>query len=67
MGVYGTSTWKQGTAPTPSAHPVPASSNCTPLPTVTLANPSLGKRGGHKQLARRLAANAEFPGATAAP
>jgi len=35
MGVYGTSTWHQGTSPTPSAHPVASSSNCVAAPTVT--------------------------------
>ncbi|KAJ6543622.1 carbohydrate-binding module family 13 protein [Mycena vulgaris] len=37
MGVYGTSTWHQGTSPTPSAHPVAKSSNCVSLPSVTVA------------------------------
>jgi len=36
MGVYGTSTWHQGTSPTPSAHPVASSSNCVSLPTVSV-------------------------------
>jgi len=35
MGVYGTSTWHQGASPTPSAHPVPASSECRSFPTIT--------------------------------
>jgi hypothetical protein len=33
MGVYGTSTWHQGTKPTPSAHPVAPSSSCTAFPS----------------------------------
>ncbi|KAH9481838.1 hypothetical protein JR316_0006368 [Psilocybe cubensis] len=37
MGVYGTSTWHQGTSPTPTAHPAASSSNCKPLPTVTVS------------------------------
>jgi len=36
MGVYGTSTWKQGTSPTPAAHPAAASSNCAALPTISV-------------------------------
>ncbi|CCO31388.1 hypothetical protein BN14_05429 [Rhizoctonia solani AG-1 IB] len=35
MGIYGTSTWYQGVKPTPAAHPIPSSSNCRTLPTVT--------------------------------
>jgi len=35
MGVYGTSTWHQGTSPTPAAHPVAKSSDCTAFPTIT--------------------------------
>lgn len=35
MGIYGTSTWHQGTSPTPSAHPVASSSECQSLPTIT--------------------------------
>ncbi|ESK95930.1 macrofage activating glycoprotein [Moniliophthora roreri MCA 2997] len=37
MGIYGTSTWYQGTKPTPDAHPAASSSNCVPVasPTVT--------------------------------
>jgi len=34
MGVYGASTFHQGDAVTPSAHPVPASSSCTSLSTI---------------------------------
>lgn len=34
MGVYGTSTFFQGQPATPSAHPVPASSRCTPVNTI---------------------------------
>ncbi|KIM76660.1 carbohydrate-binding module family 13 protein [Piloderma croceum F 1598] len=37
MGVYGTSTWHQGTSPTPAAHPVAKSSSCTPFPSITPA------------------------------
>ncbi|CCA67406.1 hypothetical protein PIIN_01237 [Serendipita indica DSM 11827] len=33
-GIYGTSTWYQGVSPTPSAHPIPASSNCVTTATV---------------------------------
>ncbi|KAJ7692163.1 carbohydrate-binding module family 13 protein [Mycena rosella] len=36
MGVYGTSTWHQGTSPTPTAHPVAKSSNCVAIPSVTV-------------------------------
>ncbi|KAJ7052012.1 carbohydrate-binding module family 13 protein [Mycena amicta] len=36
MGVYGTSTWHQGTSPTPSAHPAASSSNCQTLPSPTV-------------------------------
>jgi len=35
MGVYGTSTWHQGTSPTPSAHPVAKSSSCTSFASIT--------------------------------
>jgi hypothetical protein len=35
MGVYGTSTWHQGTSPTPPAHPVASSSACTHFASVT--------------------------------
>ncbi|ETW77938.1 hypothetical protein HETIRDRAFT_435869 [Heterobasidion irregulare TC 32-1] len=34
MGVYGTSTFHQGDPVTPSAHPAPASSSCTPLTSI---------------------------------
>lgn len=34
MGVYGTSTFHQGDPVTPSAHPAPSSSLCTPLGTI---------------------------------
>lgn len=37
MGVYGTSTWHQGTSPTPPAHPVASSSSCTAIPTVSVS------------------------------
>lgn len=35
MGVYGTSTWHQGTSPTPTAHPVAKSSSCTSFASIT--------------------------------
>ena len=35
MGVYGTSTFHQGTPPTPVAHPAPSSSNCCTFPSIT--------------------------------
>jgi len=34
MGIYGSSTFHQGEPVTPSAHPVPSSSSCTPLSTI---------------------------------
>ncbi|KAJ7189488.1 carbohydrate-binding module family 13 protein [Mycena pura] len=37
MGVYGTSTWHQGTSPTPTAHPAAKSSNCVAVPSITVA------------------------------
>jgi len=37
MGVYGTSTWHQGTSPTPAAHPAAKSSNCVAVPSITVA------------------------------
>ncbi|KAF8155348.1 carbohydrate-binding module family 13 protein [Mycena galopus ATCC 62051] len=36
MGVYGTSTWHQGTKPTPAAHPAAKSSNCVAVPSITV-------------------------------
>ncbi|TFK18779.1 macrofage activating glyco protein [Coprinopsis marcescibilis] len=68
MGVYGTSTWYQGVDPTPAAHPAPASSNCTPLPTVSLT-PALRRRGneGADGFMKKREPVPEFPGATAAP
>jgi hypothetical protein len=62
MGVYGTSTWYQGVKPTPGPHPVPASSNCNPLPTVAVS-PALRRRD---HMVKRHALPA-FPGATPAP
>ena len=35
MGVYGTSTWHQGTTPTPTAHPAASSSDCQSYPTIS--------------------------------
>jgi len=35
MGVYGNSTWFQGTSPTPSAHPIASSSSCTTFASIT--------------------------------
>ncbi|KAJ1303439.1 hypothetical protein OPQ81_011630 [Rhizoctonia solani] len=43
MGIYGASTWYQGVKPTPAAHPIPHSSNCRTLPTVT-SGPAPAKR-----------------------
>jgi len=53
MGVYGTSTWHQGVSPTPGPHPVPKSSSCRTLPTITVAPVSVAKR--HRQLHNRMA------------
>ncbi|KAJ7765851.1 carbohydrate-binding module family 13 protein [Mycena maculata] len=36
MGVYGTSTWHQGTSPTPDPHPAAKSSNCVSVPSITV-------------------------------
>ncbi|TFY68109.1 hypothetical protein EVJ58_g1204 [Rhodofomes roseus] len=55
MGVYGTSTWKQGHSATPSAHPAPATSMCTTYSSV----------GNGVLLARNLSANATSLSATA--
>lgn len=63
MGVYGTSTWYQGTNPTPPPHPAPSSSNCKPLPTVVVS-PALRRR--ENGFERRYEEPA-FPGATPAP
>jgi len=46
MGVYGTSTWHQGTSPTPPPHPVAPSSSCRTVPTVTVAPALHRKRDG---------------------
>ncbi|KAG9034611.1 hypothetical protein FRB95_012931 [Tulasnella sp. JGI-2019a] len=35
MGVYGTSTWQQSIQPTPPAHPVPSSSSCVRVASLT--------------------------------
>jgi len=67
MGVYGTSTWYQGVSPTPAPHPAPASSNCVPLPSISVTS-NLRRRGveGADGFERRQPAPA-FPGATPAP
>jgi len=44
MGVYGTSTWHQGTSPTPPPHPPAPSSNCQAVPSVGVT-PANKKRG----------------------
>jgi hypothetical protein len=62
MGVYGTSTYKQGATPVPAAHPAPQSSNCKTLPTVTLS-PAVKRRD--EKVVKRVAA--PFPGATPLP
>ncbi|RXW14830.1 hypothetical protein EST38_g11023 [Candolleomyces aberdarensis] len=75
MGVYGTSTWYQGVNPTPARHPPPKSSNCKPLPSVSVG-PVVARRGedGHSGFAKRHhEARAPhpvalpFPGATPPP
>ena len=63
MGVYGTSTWYQGTNPTPAAHPAPASSSCKTLPTVPVS-PALRRRENGFE---RRYEDPAFPGATPAP
>ncbi|KAF9442188.1 carbohydrate-binding module family 13 protein [Macrolepiota fuliginosa MF-IS2] len=63
MGVYGTSTFHQGVAPTPPPHPAPASSNCKPLPTVS-ASPAR-KRRSNGELEKKFVP--KFPQHTAAP
>jgi len=45
MGVYGTSTWHQGTSPTPSAHPAASSSDCRRLSTVSVGTVTSGSSG----------------------
>ena len=50
MGVYGTSTFHQGTPPTPVAHPAPSSSNCRTIPSIT-AGPVRAKRSLEKKFA----------------
>ncbi|KAL9714529.1 hypothetical protein Ac2012v2_002843 [Leucoagaricus gongylophorus] len=60
MGIYGTSTFHQGTPPTPAAHPVPSSSNCQTIPTIT-AGPVRTKRSLEKKFVPR------FPEQTPAP
>ena len=62
MGVYGTSTYKQGATPVPAAHPAPQSTNCKTLPTVTLG-PAVARRD--EKVVKRVAA--PFPGATPLP
>ncbi|CAE6380717.1 unnamed protein product [Rhizoctonia solani] len=42
MGIYGSSTFQQGQGPTPSAHPIPPSSQCTPYSTVKNGLASVG-------------------------
>jgi len=50
MGVYGTSTFHQGTPPTPVAHPAPSASNCRTIPSIT-AGPVRAKRSLEKKFA----------------
>jgi len=47
MGVYGTSTWHQGTKPTPTAHPVAKSSQCTTYASIT-SSPAKKRDLSHK-------------------
>ncbi|KAG8692296.1 hypothetical protein FRC11_003713, partial [Ceratobasidium sp. 423] len=42
MGIYGSSTFQQGHGATPSAHPIPPSSQCTPYSTVKNGMTSVG-------------------------
>ncbi|KAG8907631.1 hypothetical protein FRB99_003093 [Tulasnella sp. 403] len=39
MGVYGSSTWQQGTGPTPDPHPAPPSSSCVRVASLTSYSP----------------------------
>ncbi|KXN91764.1 Extracellular exo-alpha-L-arabinofuranosidase [Leucoagaricus sp. SymC.cos] len=48
MGVYGTSTFKQGDATTPPPHPAPSSSQCKSLPSIT-SSPVKAKRAMDKK------------------
>ncbi|KAF8071512.1 carbohydrate-binding module family 13 protein [Lyophyllum atratum] len=57
MGVYGTSTWYQGVSPTPPPHPAASSSNCQPLPTISIT-PS------KRALSYKRRLTPAFPGAT---
>ncbi|KAF5359396.1 hypothetical protein D9756_002913 [Leucocoprinus leucothites] len=52
MGVYGTSTFHQGTAPTPPPHPAPSSSNCQALPSIA-SGPAPAKRSLQKKFVPR--------------
>lgn len=71
MGVYGTSTWFQGVAPT-TAHPAPASSSCTTIPTIGVsplrrrAAEPVDRAGLPEPLERRYPFP-RFPDATPAP
>ncbi|KAG6915295.1 hypothetical protein DXG01_012273 [Tephrocybe rancida] len=49
MGVYGTSTWSQGTSPTPEPHPAASSSNCVSVPTVAVAPAPAKRSATHKR------------------
>ncbi|KAJ7149933.1 carbohydrate-binding module family 13 protein [Mycena filopes] len=52
MGVYGTSTWHQGTSPTPAAHPAASSSNCVNVPSITVAPVRRRRDTGMEAVAR---------------
>ncbi|KAF8896644.1 carbohydrate-binding module family 13 protein [Infundibulicybe gibba] len=49
MGVYGTSTWYQGVSPTPPPHPAASSSNCKPLPTVSVSPAKMRRENGFEK------------------
>lgn len=61
MGVYGTSTWHQGTSPTPGPHPEAKSSSCTTYATIT--GGAVARDLSLEKMAKRAAA----PLITAAP
>ncbi|KAJ7719505.1 carbohydrate-binding module family 13 protein [Mycena metata] len=52
MGVYGVSTWHQGTSPTPTAHPAAKSSNCLSVPSITVAPARRRRHAGMEAVAR---------------
>jgi len=66
MGVYGTSTWHQGTSPTPSAHPAAPSSDCRTLKTVSVS-PATSTGGSGPSSSTTPTTSAPSSGATAHP